>query len=344
MNLKTKEIINKETWENFLKECSEKTFLQSWNWGEFQKLEGNKIWRRGIYEGESLLAVALVVKVAARRGTLLSLPHGPVVKSQISNLKPQILKALVDEIKIIAKQEKALFLRLSPIWERNEENIKIFKNLGFHNSPIHLHPDLTWELDLTPSEEELLMAMRKTHRYLIRKAGKDPDIKIEISRNINDLELFNKIYEEIAKHHHFVPYSLEYLKNELTALDPDNQVAIFLGKYKGDLAAAAIAVFWQDLAVYHHAATASKYAKIPVAYLMQWEIIKEAKLRGCKKYNFWGIAPPDNPKHPWQGFTLFKQGFGGYKREYVKTQDMAFSNFYWPVYIFEKIRKMKRRL
>ena len=34
---KIKEITQKQAWEDFLLECEEKTFLDSWNWGEFQK-------------------------------------------------------------------------------------------------------------------------------------------------------------------------------------------------------------------------------------------------------------------------------------------------------------------
>ena len=50
-----------------------------------------------------------------------------------------------------------------------------------------------------------------------------------------------------------------------------------------------------------------------------------------------------NP-HPWAGLTLFKMGFGGYKKEFVKTQDFPLSKLYWLTYIFEKIRKSKRGL
>ncbi len=32
-----KEIKNKIQWEDFLKGCEEKTFLQSWNWGKFNE-------------------------------------------------------------------------------------------------------------------------------------------------------------------------------------------------------------------------------------------------------------------------------------------------------------------
>ncbi len=72
--MEVKEITQKEIWENFFLECHEKTFLQSWNWGEFQERMGNKIWRLGIYSNEQrtanneqLLAVALITKIRAKR-------------------------------------------------------------------------------------------------------------------------------------------------------------------------------------------------------------------------------------------------------------------------------------
>jgi len=61
--MEIREITNKEIWENFLLKCYEKTFLDSWNWGEFNKKMGNKIWRLGIYSNEKLSSVALVIKI-----------------------------------------------------------------------------------------------------------------------------------------------------------------------------------------------------------------------------------------------------------------------------------------
>ena len=45
-----REITDRKIWEDFLLRCEEKTFLQAWNWGEFQQRMGNKIWRLGTYE------------------------------------------------------------------------------------------------------------------------------------------------------------------------------------------------------------------------------------------------------------------------------------------------------
>ena len=347
--MEIKEIKDKQIWENFLSECQEKTFLQSWNWGKFNEEMGNKIWRLGIYEQPAsgidyLTGIAFLVKIPARRGIFFSCPHGPVIKSQFLSLKSEILKTLLDKIKELAKQERAVFLRLSPVWERNEENIELFKKNGFLQAPILLHPDLTWELNLLPSEEELFSKIRKTTRYLIRQARNNKEIEIIQSRVLKDIESFNKIYQETVNRQIFVPYSLDYLIKEFLCFEPDNQIVIFLGKYRQEIVSSAIVLFCSEGAFYHHGATSLKYPKIPVSHLLQWEAIKEAKKRGCKSYNFWGIAPENSPNHPWQGFTLFKKGFGGEKKECVKTQDLLFSGRYWLVYLFEKERKEKRRL
>ena len=353
-----KEISNKEIWENFISQCQEKTFLSSWNWGEFNRMMSNKIWRLGIYhneqkttDNEQLVGLALVVKVVARRGTFLFVLHGPVLRnsagnpeSEIQNSKFIILNTLLQELRKIASEENISFIRFSPILERTEENVKIFKDLGFREAPLHMHPELTWELDISPSEEEILARMRKTTRYLIRRAEKDSDIEIVQTQSREDVEKFNRLYQETKERHHFAPFLLDYLESQFLAFQSDHQIVIFLGKYKGEIVSSAIIVFWSGRGFYHHGASSQKFSKIPVSYLLQWEAIKEAKRRGCKIYNFWGIAPDNNKNHPWAGLTLFKMGFGGYKKEYLKTQDLPLSWKYWLNYLVEKGRRKKRGL
>jgi len=347
-----REVKDKKIWESFLLGCCQKTFLDSWQWGEFNRVMGSKIWRLGIFESKNLLGVALIIKVKAKRGTFLFIPHGP----NITNSKFQILKTLLEELKKIAEKEKCIFIRIAPIWEENEEDEKMFEDLGFRNAPIHMHPELTWELDITPPEQELLLQMRKTTRYLIRQGLKNRDIEILQSKEVKDVENFNQLYQETAGRHSFVPFFWGYLKNEFLTFGNENNIALFLGKYKNEVISSAMIIFWQGIAFYHQGASSSKYPKIPVSYLIQWEAILEAKKRGCHTYNFWGIAPfstvteNGNPKlqisrgHPWTGLTLFKIGFGGYPKEYCKTQDLPLSKKYWLTFLFEKLRKRKRNL
>ena len=343
--MEIREITDKTIWEEFLAQCGRKTFLQSWNWGEFHASMGNKIWRFGMYEGSQLVSVALVEKITARRGSFLIVPHGPITNSKIKNQNAKLLSLLLDTLKKLAKEEKADFIRVSPIWERTEENISIFKDLNFRVAPLHYHPESSWKLDISKPEEELLRSMRKTTRYLIKQAEQNKDIEIIKSININDLDIFYRIHTPVATTQKFTPFSLNYLKKEFSAFLSGENIQLFFAKYKGEYIASSFEIFWGGMGFYHHAGLLPEYRKLPVSHLLQWEAIKEAKKRGATTYDFWGYADPQkNPNHPYAGPTLFKQGFGGYKDEYVKTQDYIISRKYWINYIIELARKIKRGL
>ncbi len=322
----------------------EKTFLQSWNWGEFNRAQGSKIWRLGIFNDGSLWGAALVIKVKARRGTFLFVPQGPIFDKnfQFSIFNFQFL---INYLKGLALDEGCDFIRISPALDRSEKNQKLFQGIGFRRAPIHMHAELMWILDIAPKEEKLLKDMRKTARYSIRKAERD-GVKIIKSLEPNDVLRFNKIYKETAERHSFTPYSLGYLQKEFECFAKDDQAMIFLAEYNGEIVAAAMIIFYGSSAFYHHGASSSKHGEVPSAYLLQWEAIREAKNRGCKIYNFWGIAGADPPVggHPWAGLTLFKKGFGGFSKEYLPAQDLPLRPQYWLSFIVEKIRKAKRHL
>lgn len=350
MGFKISFIENKEIWEKFLESFQDKTFLHSWEWGEFNKKMEQKIWRIGVYDENNLVGVALAIKVLAKRGNFLLIPHGPMVKK---DFKFEILKVLLEKLKEIAKEEKIHFIRICPILERNQENAKIFKELGFKDAPLHLHPEITWELDIKKSEDEILRQMRKTTRYLIKRAQK---IGVEIKPIPKEnLDLFYRLYLDTAKRHHFVPFSFEYLKKEVESFG--NNALILGGYFKEKLLAGGVFIFWQKISFYHHGASSKEFSQIPVSYLLQWKAILEAKKRGCQKHDLWGIAEVkkvknqtsgkekfeiENKNHPWAGLTLFKMGFGGKPRFYLKTKDYPISPFYLFNFLVEKIRKTKR--
>jgi peptidoglycan pentaglycine glycine transferase (the first glycine) len=345
--MELREVISKDEWEGFLLSCAEKTFLQSWNWGDFNIKNGGKIWRLGIYNEGKLISVALIIKVLAKRGTFLFIPHGPVISESISGKdKKTILELILLHLIKISKDEKASFIRVSPILLEKEENVNVFLDLGFRDAPMHASAyEATWKLDIYPSEDDLLKNMRKTTRYLIKKALENSDISIEISSDIKYIETYQKLNKAVSKRQGFVPFSDNFIKNEFEVFKGDNEIVFLFGKYKGEIVAGAMIVFWSGMAFYHQAASLGKFAKFSIPYLLQWEAIKEAKKKGCLTYDFWGFTDPEKyPNHPWSGPTLFKMGFGGYKESFIKTQDFVISWKYWLNYIIENIRKLKRGL
>jgi len=98
--MKVIDIQNKDIWENFFLDYKDKTFLQSWNWGEFNLEMGNKIWRLGILNEEKLIGLALISKIKAKRGTFLLMQHGPTIHPLF---KKEALSFLLKKLKVIGK-------------------------------------------------------------------------------------------------------------------------------------------------------------------------------------------------------------------------------------------------
>ncbi|MDP3880844.1 MAG: peptidoglycan bridge formation glycyltransferase FemA/FemB family protein [bacterium] len=341
--MQVKELSEKEIWNSFIAAQKPHTFLHSFAWGEFNSQMGKKIFRLGVFQNDELMALALILKIDARRGTFLFCPHGPIIKDL--NHTETILSHLTEKLKELAKEEKCDFIRFSPLLERNEHNQNIFEKLKYRELPMHmLHPELSWILDVSKDEKELLKGMRKSTRYCIKKAQKD-GIEIEKSTDIKDLNKFWEIYKTTAKRHGFVPFSKEYLEKEFTIFNKDNQSLMIFANCKGKAVAGAIVIFGPNSGFYHHGASIREYDKLNTSHALQWAAIKECKKRKLNFYNFWGVKEKDvSRKHPWYGISLFKRGFGGLEQAYVHGKDLPLNWKYWLSWTIETLRKFKRGL
>lgn len=332
-------IEDKKTWENFVLSQTPNIFLQSWNWGEFHQLLGNKIFRLGLVQNGKILGVALLVKEKAKRGTYLACPGGPL----LINWNKENFGLMVKEMVRLGREEKTVFLRVRPSILDTPENRKLFSDFGLNDAPMHMHAETTWQLNLFLTEEELLANMRKTTRYCIRRAQKD-GVKVFQTKDVEDIKILYKLQMEAVKRHKFVPFAKEFLKKQFQVFAKDDQALIFLAEYKKQILSAGMFIFYGDTAVYHYSGTSSAHPQIFSSYLLLWEAIKEAQKRGCQIFNFWGIAPTDDHKHRFAGVTVFKKGFGGERVDYLHAQDYPLSLFYRITFLFETIRRITRRL
>ena len=338
-SLITKEIKSKEVWENFVLSQDPKSFLQSWNWSETERLLGKKIFRLGFFKNDNLIGVCLIIKEEAKRGNHFLIPGGPFINWQDRLLVKFFLKTIKD----YARSEKVWFVRLRPELVDTPENRKLFKNFGFFPSPMHLHAENTWVLNLSQGEESIMRNMRKSTRYLVRKSLNSG---LEFAETVepNNSKILDRLQEETIERHKFVGFSEELFKAQLETFGRDNQAKLYLCKKGKSILAAAIIIFYGDYAYYHHSGSTSKLREIPFSYFLQWRIIQEAIKRKLKYYNFWGIAPSDSSRHRFAGVTLFKKGFGGGEINWLHAQDLPISLFYFLTYLFETGRRLMRRL
>ncbi|MDD5605777.1 MAG: peptidoglycan bridge formation glycyltransferase FemA/FemB family protein [Patescibacteria group bacterium] len=336
-----KEILDQKIWEKFVQNVAPATFLQSWNWGEHYKSD-HTIWRVGIYDqGQKLIGVALWIVVRAKRGDFLLCPHGPILAA--SDVSQGVLSQLTKSAEAFARKHHCDFVRVAPILVDSATIRQWFRELGFRPAPIHIHPELSWILDITPSASDLLQAMRKTTRYMIRKAEKS-QVQIRTTPDISAVDEFWPIYKATYQRQQFAPFSLEYLRNEFQTFAKDGQALMFFADIDGQPVSAAMIIFYGNSAFYHQSGSLRLPNDVGASYLLQWHVIQEAKRRGCRFYNFWGIAPQHRVKHPWAGLSLFKQGFGGTAEAYIPTQDLPLTAKYWFNYIVERLRKYRRGL
>jgi len=334
-----REVTNKKEWEGFLLSRKPGTFLQSWNWGEVNISQGFKVIRLAVYEGLKIIACAQMIFQPAKRGRHYLIPGGPVADYS----KTDALKILLDDIKTKAKEDGAWFVRVRPDEKSTDILLKEFKDFGFVRSPMHVHGENTIVLDITNDLDDILKNMRKTTRYLIRKS-ENSGLSLEIFKDSKQIDILTSLQEDTVKRHKFIGFSEKLFKLQMDIFGNEGQALFFVCKMKNIPLAAAIIMLYGEKAFYHHSGSSNEGQKTNSSYFMQWEIIKEVKRLGYKYYDFWGIAPTDNPNHRFAGVTTFKKGFGGERLDWLHAQDLIISPMYWLTYVFETFRRKFRRL
>jgi len=331
-SIQFKDITDATIWKDFEENYHDtETFFHSWEWSEFEISMNRETYRRGVYQDDFLVGVILAVVVNAKRGKHLHVRNGPLIHWDDA----EVVEATILHIKELALNLNCIYVRVSPLLDDLIVNKKILSKYGFVSCQMHdVDAEVTWVLDITQSEEEIKAGMRKNTRYYINRARKDGVI-IEKSTNPDDLVKFWPIFIDTVKRQDWKAYPYEYILNEFKLFAKTGKALLILAKYQDEYIAGSIFIFHKGVAYYHHSGSLTAYRKIPAPYLIQWHAIKEAISRGMKKYNLFGIARTDTPKHPWAGLTFFKKGFGGKVEAHIHAQDLPLSKKYWLTHFFE---------
>ena len=322
-------------WKETLKKFPEANFLQSPEYGKMNEILGAKI----IEEDFGEKGRALMIVRDAKRGRYLEIPCGPLLDYK----DKKTVKSAFEKIKKIAKREKCVFVRVRPQLMKNFENAKILDGLGLKKSPMHLAAEHTVIIDLLRSEDEMLASMRRQTRYEVRQSIKQ-GIVVKKSRSKEIFEEFHNVQAETAKRQGFIPPNIKTLMAEKEAFG-DN-VDIYVAKTaEGQPIAYGMIVKDGEEGDYYEAASTDLNRKMPGAYALIWQAMRDLKSEGFERFNLWGIAPLGQPNHRYAGVTTFKTGFGGDIVEYVPAHDMVISPVkYLKNLAVETIRKKKRHL
>ncbi len=330
----------KKEWNNFVSTHPLGSVHQMSDWKKFQeKIPGRgEVFGFCVRKSGTIIATTFCVKM--EMGVLGKFwyysARGPVIDE--SDTKG--LNFLLTEVAKKLQKKGGIFWRFDPYFSPHYSLPTIHYPL--YKATQDYQPTDTLEIDLTQTEDEILAQMKRRGRNGINKARKK-EVEIEViekgSFTDKDLQDFYDLTTETTNRDGFSGQGIEYYRYFLTELK--DVAVLFFATAEGKRIASAISTFCNDKAIYYFGASTSDRAlnKLKAPTLLQWEMMRYGKNKGCKTYDFLGIAPEDQPKHAYAGISQFKHGFGGYRKVYQAGKEIVLNKFwYWIYRMVKKVR------
>ena len=300
---------------------------------EWQKLQ-EKFGEKTFFE-ETSDYTYLAIKKTTKFGDYLYLPYGPYAYNKSACSKA--LEALVS----LAKREKAIFIRVEP---QARNTASYWAGLPNAKKSKDMSPRETWVLDLDQSKEEMIKNFTQGTRTCYNQFPKK-GITVTTSKNLDDIHYLSDLQQLVAEKRKFGAFSDKYLKAELE----QDFATLYLANFdaskmeikpdwleplaKKKVIAASLFFDYGDTRYYMQSASDYDYRRLPASVAILTTAIFDAKEKGLKHFDFWGIAPDDAPAdHPWAGFTKFKKSFGGREIQYCGTYDIVLNSSKYHLY------------
>lgn len=323
MELKYIDLSLQNQWEKLVKNNPASGYMQSFWWAEFQNLIGWETYKIGIFEKNKLMGGAIVAKYSHYKNkTILYIPEGPVLPydKPIAEQMFHLLITEVDKIADFSEKKLSSHLSIEPKLETVPSYFSRFQKASIDRQPVK-----NLLLNLNLSEVEILKQMKPKGRYNMKVAQKH-QVKIYKMDPQDGITDFLKLYRKFNKINREDKKDKSYFEGLVYVLSQTKTAQFFFGKYKNQLLTSALVIYFGNTATYLFGASSNKYSNVMAPYLLHWEIIKDAKKQGYKWYDWYGLSPDESDtNHPWNGFSIFKQKFGGKEIKYIGAYDFVYN-------------------
>ncbi len=123
-------------------------------------------------------------------------------------------------------------------------------------------------------------------------------------------------------------------------ISKDLKASLAVAQYQNHVIAANIVLDFNGARTYLHGATSNLHRNVMAQYALHWFLIKDAKQKGFKVFDFWGVAPENaSVKHAWAGISRYKRGWGGREISMPGTYDAPVKRTWYCLYtLARKIR------
>jgi lipid II:glycine glycyltransferase (peptidoglycan interpeptide bridge formation enzyme) len=309
---------NRHTWNSFVSSSPNGHILQSWEWGELKERTGWKSVRLALMQKGHIRAAAQILlrSLPLGFGTLAYVPRGPVLDYD----DPVLLSAMLQAFRDLAAQRKVISLKIEPdVIEPSTISTRL-RQAGLEPAPPVQMRSSIW-VDLTASEDEMLGRQKQKTRYNIRLAAKKG---VAVSAHGSDgIDAWYEMYAATSQRDGFTIHGLDYYRHVMRCLGSAGTVNLLLAHHEGDLLAGIIVFAFGSKAQYMYGASSNEKRNLMAPYLVQWEGMRWAKLRGATLYDLWGIPDTLEENEDLWGVYRHKRGYGGEIVRYVGAFDLV---------------------
>lgn len=312
--------------------------VQTWEWSDFQTSEGHKVYRLGVFENNKIVSA---YSVSFHQLPRLNYSIGTILRG------PKIDQEMIDNIKKIALDENAIFVKIEPdIYQKtfdDNHNPTLHQiDMKFENlviSPKVAFYPYSYIIDLTLSEEELLARLHTKTRYNIKVANHH-GVKVEEKTNDEGFEIYLKLLFDTTKRQGFYLHTESYHRHLWEMLKTTTIPHIMLASYQDKIVAAFMLFALKDKLFYPYGASLDVHRQTMAPNLLMWESIKLGKSLKLKSFDMWGSLGPDALEtDTGYGFHRFKQGYGGQLVQFIGTYDLVINQNLYKIYnIVDKYR------
>ncbi|MFA6183873.1 MAG: peptidoglycan bridge formation glycyltransferase FemA/FemB family protein [Parcubacteria group bacterium] len=315
-------------------------FLQSNQWMNFQ----NKFGIKNYNISDKKFWSNILEHQLPLIGKYFYVPRGPISDKDI---KEEELGRVMEDLMNLAKIKKVAWVRIDNFDKKIKNSLKN-KKYEIAKAPHDMQPKQIFVIDINKNEEDILSEMKPKTRYNIKLANKK-GVQIEILNGLRPddkkVEDFLNLIEKTGNRKNISFHPKIYYREMLGAISGDN-LKLCLATYRGVVIAGALLVIYGETATYLHGASDDENKNVMAPFLLQWEMIKEAKKRGALRYDFGGVSIGEENKErelKWAGVTRFKRGFSQNNQpvEFSGSYDIIINPIkYWSYRLIQKIKRV----
>ncbi|MCC7492572.1 MAG: peptidoglycan bridge formation glycyltransferase FemA/FemB family protein [Fimbriimonadaceae bacterium] len=322
-------------------------FAQAWAWGE---LKGRGEWtphRYGVFAGEHLVAAAqLLLRRLPAGYTLAYISRGPIVDLVGPAAQPW-RTALFSGLQQFAQAQRAICLKLDPCLPATEPHqltaCGCRPTPGLDGRFGGTQPRYVMRLDLTPGLDQVFADFKPDYRNRIRKSEKR-GVTVRLGTPA-DLPGFYRLLTETAARQHFAVRGPAYFEGLLADCQGACQAALLLAEREDRLVGGILCLGYGDTTWYLYGGMNDEGREHYSGYRLQWEAMQWAVARGCRTYDFRGVAPPTAEDSPLYGLNRFKGGFGPELVEWVGEWDLVLRPLPYHAFtsLLPKLKALRKR-